>query len=222
MALALGEEVVTADEQAVVADFIAFLKEASLARAGTGPVRRFNQTRTTGCVRAEFTVPDGAARRAARRPVRHAGVLPGAHPVRQRDVRVGPRSGHSRHVDQADRRAGREPDARLDRARLRAVQPSGDAGGHRPGVPRTAQGQRGARAEAHHLLRHAPAIGGDRRRRRGAPHLPSRHPVFQRHAVPLRRRQGGEVRRAAHVGASQREAAAPDRQLPARQHADAT
>ena len=60
MSLALGEEVVTADEQAVVADFIAFLKEASLARAGsTGPVRRFNQTRTTGCVRAEFTVPDG-------------------------------------------------------------------------------------------------------------------------------------------------------------------
>ena len=59
MAPGLGEEVVTADEQAVVADFIAFLKEASLARAGTGPVRRFNQTRSTGCVRAEFTVPDG-------------------------------------------------------------------------------------------------------------------------------------------------------------------
>ena len=61
MSLALGEEVVTPDEQAVVADFIAFLKEASLARAGTGPIRRFNQTRTTGCVRAEFSVPDGLA-----------------------------------------------------------------------------------------------------------------------------------------------------------------
>ena len=59
MAPALGEEVVTPDEQALVADFIAFLKEASLARAGNGPVRRFNQTRTTGCVRCEFTVPDG-------------------------------------------------------------------------------------------------------------------------------------------------------------------
>jgi len=59
MAPGLGEEVVTADEQALVADFIAFLKEASLARAGNGPVRRFNQTRSTGCVRAEFTVPDG-------------------------------------------------------------------------------------------------------------------------------------------------------------------
>ena len=59
MSLTLGEEVVTPDEQAVVADFIAFLKEASLARAGAGPVRRFNQTRSTGCVRAEFTVPDG-------------------------------------------------------------------------------------------------------------------------------------------------------------------
>jgi hypothetical protein len=55
----LGEEVVTADEQAIVADFIAFLKEASLKRAGDGPVRRFNQTRSTGCVRCEFTVPEG-------------------------------------------------------------------------------------------------------------------------------------------------------------------
>ena len=61
MSLALGEEVVTPDEHAVVADFIAFLKEASLARAGTGPIRRFNQTRTTGCVRAEFSVPEGLA-----------------------------------------------------------------------------------------------------------------------------------------------------------------
>jgi hypothetical protein len=59
MAPGLGEEVVTAGEQALVADFIAFLKEASLSRAGGGPVRRFNQTRSTGCVRAEFTVPDG-------------------------------------------------------------------------------------------------------------------------------------------------------------------
>ena len=30
-----------AGEQALVADFVAFLKEASLARAGNGPVRRF-------------------------------------------------------------------------------------------------------------------------------------------------------------------------------------
>ncbi len=59
MAPALGEEVVTPDEQALVADFVAFLREASLARAGNGPVRRFNQTRASGCVRAEFTVPDG-------------------------------------------------------------------------------------------------------------------------------------------------------------------
>jgi hypothetical protein len=59
MSPALGEEIVTPDEQAIVADFIAFLKQASLARAGNGPVRRFNQTRSTGCVRAEFTVPDG-------------------------------------------------------------------------------------------------------------------------------------------------------------------
>ena len=56
----LAREVITADEQAVVADFIAFLKEASLARAGsTGPVRRFNQTRSTALVECELTVPDG-------------------------------------------------------------------------------------------------------------------------------------------------------------------
>jgi len=57
--MALAEEVITPDEQALVADFVAFLKEASLARAASGPVRRFNQTRTTGCVRAELTVPEG-------------------------------------------------------------------------------------------------------------------------------------------------------------------
>ena len=61
MAPGLGEEVVSPGEQAIVADFIAFLKEASLRRAGDGPVRRFNQTRATGCVRAELTVPDGLA-----------------------------------------------------------------------------------------------------------------------------------------------------------------
>jgi hypothetical protein len=60
MGVALGEEVIAADEQAVVADFIAFLKEASLARAGsTGQVRRFNQTRATALVECELTVPDG-------------------------------------------------------------------------------------------------------------------------------------------------------------------
>jgi hypothetical protein len=57
----LGEEVITPDEQVLVADFVAFLKEATLARAGSGPVRRFNQTRSTGCVRAELTVPEGLA-----------------------------------------------------------------------------------------------------------------------------------------------------------------
>jgi hypothetical protein len=57
--LALGAESITPDEQAVTADFVAFLKEASAARAGSGPIRRFNQTRSTACVRAEFTVPEG-------------------------------------------------------------------------------------------------------------------------------------------------------------------
>ena len=54
----LGEETITSDEQAVTADFVAFLKEASLGRAHDGPIRRFNQTRATGCVRAELSVPD--------------------------------------------------------------------------------------------------------------------------------------------------------------------
>jgi hypothetical protein len=54
----LGEETITPDEQAVTADFIAFLKDASLTRAQDGPIKRFNQTRATGCVRAEFIVPD--------------------------------------------------------------------------------------------------------------------------------------------------------------------
>jgi hypothetical protein len=61
MAPALGEEVVSADEQVIVADFVAFLKEASLARAGAGPIHRFNQTRATALLRCEFTVPEGLA-----------------------------------------------------------------------------------------------------------------------------------------------------------------
>ena len=52
-------ERVDPDEPAVVADFIAFLKEASRRRHPTGPVLRFNQGRDSGCVEAEFTVlPD--------------------------------------------------------------------------------------------------------------------------------------------------------------------
>jgi hypothetical protein len=65
MAPGLGEEVVTPDEQALVADFVAFLKEASLTRAGNGPVRRFNQTRTTGCVRASSACRTGCQRTCA-------------------------------------------------------------------------------------------------------------------------------------------------------------
>jgi hypothetical protein len=45
------------DEAALIAEFIAFLKEASARREPTGTVHRFNQGRHTACVRAEFTVP---------------------------------------------------------------------------------------------------------------------------------------------------------------------
>src|SRR5262249_37562806 len=49
-------ETVSPDEEAVIADFIAFLKDASLKRHPTGPILRFNQGRQTACVGAEFTV----------------------------------------------------------------------------------------------------------------------------------------------------------------------
>ena len=55
----LAQEVIAPDEAAVVAEFIAFLKEATLRRQPAGPVRRFNQGRDAGCVEAEFTVKDG-------------------------------------------------------------------------------------------------------------------------------------------------------------------
>ena len=74
-----------------------------------------------------------AARRSARRLVRDSRDVTGSHPLRQCDVRLGPRSGHPRHVDQADRRSGHQPDAGVDRSGLRAVQPSGDARRAPPG-----------------------------------------------------------------------------------------
>ena len=52
----LATEQTAPDEAAVVAEFIAFLKNASLRRHPTGPIRRFNQGRHTACVTAEFSV----------------------------------------------------------------------------------------------------------------------------------------------------------------------
>ena len=59
--LRLAEEVVDPAEARVNAEFIAFLKAASARRYPTGPIRRFNQGRAAGCVRAEFTVLDSVA-----------------------------------------------------------------------------------------------------------------------------------------------------------------
>jgi hypothetical protein len=56
---ALAEETIAPDEAAVTAEFIAFLKDATLKRYPTGTRGRFNQTRATACVEAEFTVLDG-------------------------------------------------------------------------------------------------------------------------------------------------------------------
>jgi catalase len=54
--IGLAQETVAGDEAATVTEFIAFLKEATARRDGTGPRRRFNQARATACVDAEFTV----------------------------------------------------------------------------------------------------------------------------------------------------------------------
>ena len=55
----LAEEVVGADEAAVTAQCIAFLKTATERRHPSGPRPRFNQARATACVDAEFIVADG-------------------------------------------------------------------------------------------------------------------------------------------------------------------
>ena len=55
---ALAEEVIAPDEDAVISQFIEFLKAATVKRYGSGPRRRFNQARETACVDAEFTVLD--------------------------------------------------------------------------------------------------------------------------------------------------------------------
>ena len=55
----LAREVTPPDEPATTAEFVAFLKAASVARHPTGEIRRFNQTRHSGCVEAEFTVVNG-------------------------------------------------------------------------------------------------------------------------------------------------------------------
>jgi hypothetical protein len=50
-------EMIDPDEGAVTAAFVAFLEAASRRRHPTGPIRRFNQGRASGCVHAEFIVP---------------------------------------------------------------------------------------------------------------------------------------------------------------------
>jgi hypothetical protein len=56
---ALAEETIAADEPAVTAEFIEFLKAASRRRHPAGVMKRFNQGRHTGCVEATFIVADG-------------------------------------------------------------------------------------------------------------------------------------------------------------------
>jgi hypothetical protein len=56
---ALGEETIGADEAAVTAAFVAFLKDATARRHPSGVRRRFNQARHTACLDGEFTVLPG-------------------------------------------------------------------------------------------------------------------------------------------------------------------
>jgi len=57
----LAEETIAPDEAAVTAQFIGFLKAATLKRHPTGTRQRFNQGRATACVQAEVTVLDSLA-----------------------------------------------------------------------------------------------------------------------------------------------------------------
>jgi hypothetical protein len=57
----LARETIAHDEQRTTAEFIDFLTAASAARHPSGPIRRFNQARHSGCVEAEFTVVNGLA-----------------------------------------------------------------------------------------------------------------------------------------------------------------
>jgi hypothetical protein len=91
----LATETISPDEDAIVAEFIAFMKEASAKRHPTGPIRRFNQGRHSACVEAEFTVPDGlpvahrvglfAAPRTLRAWIRFANAS--SETDRERDIR---------------------------------------------------------------------------------------------------------------------------------------
>jgi hypothetical protein len=73
----LAVETVPPDEPAVTAELIAFLKDASLHRDPTGPLRRFNQGRAAGCVDAEVIVS------AELRPALRVGFFaqPGTYPA---------------------------------------------------------------------------------------------------------------------------------------------
>jgi hypothetical protein len=56
-----ARETIAPDEHALTAQFVEFLKAASIRRYPTGPIRRFNQGRQSGCAEAEFIVHDGLA-----------------------------------------------------------------------------------------------------------------------------------------------------------------
>jgi hypothetical protein len=54
-----SDEAASADESALIGEFIAFLQAASVKRYPSGVMKRFNQGRATAFVQAEFVVPDG-------------------------------------------------------------------------------------------------------------------------------------------------------------------
>ena len=59
--LDFAQETSAPDERAVTAEFVQFLTAALTKRHPSGPIPRFNQGRASGCVEADFIVPDGLA-----------------------------------------------------------------------------------------------------------------------------------------------------------------
>ena len=148
----LAEEVIARDEEAVTAEFIAFLKAATAKRYGSGARRRFNQARATACVDAEFTVLDDL------RPEHRVGLFatPRTYAASIRFANAASTSDRERDIRgmsvRCHRRRPAEPDAGSHRSGLRPEQPSGDDGRRYPRLPRAAPGQRGRRVSAVDVL----------------------------------------------------------------------
>ena len=193
----LAEETVDPAEARINADFVAFLKAVSARRHPTGPIRRFNQGRAAGCVRAQFTVLDtvaaGAPRRASsprRAPTTRGSASPA--PRRNRIVKrmcAECPCGYPAWLDENLTPGEIAPG-------FRAEQPSGDGRGEHEGLPGVVESDGRRRSAAGELLPVAPAIGGDRIPGTTTANQPSGYTVLEHDPVPVRSRPRSEVHRA--------------------------